>query len=307
MMGSRPLVSIVTTSYNQAAYLEETMRSVLDQDYEPLEYLVIDDGSTDGSADIVRRYADRLAWWDVQENRGQAEALNQAFAHARGDLLGFVSSDDTLLAGAVSRLAGEFERDPALLLVYGGADYIDERSRRVGAVPTLDWDLGRFASTGIQPIPQPASLWSRRAWDLAGPFSARSWALFDTEFYLRIGAAGRVRRVPETLATFRLHSASKQLSRHGKMADECVRFADEFFGSDALPAALRPYARSGRATFYRRGALSWYAAGDIPRARRLFLRSLVLSPRGMDRRQLTRLVRTLAPARVVRHRRRARA
>jgi glycosyltransferase involved in cell wall biosynthesis len=303
---SRPLVSIVTTSYNQAAFLEETLRSVLGQDYESLEYLVIDDGSSDGSVEIVRRHADQLAWWDVQANRGQAAALNRGFGRARGDLLGFVSSDDTLLPGAVSRLAEEFERDPDVLLAYGGADYVDERSRRVAPVPSPEWDLARFARTGIQPIPQPASLWSRRAWELAGSFDEESWALFDTELYLRIGAAGRVVRVPETIATFRLHPESKQLSRHSRMAEECVRFADEFFGSDRLPAPLRPYARSGRASFYRRGALALYAQGEIARARKLFLRSLVLSPRTATRAQLRRLVRTLVPEPIAR-RRRARA
>ena len=276
---------------------------MLEQDYEPLEYIVVDDGSSDDSVEIIRRYADRLASWEVQENRGQAAALNRGFEHARGDLLGFVSSDDTLLPGALSRLAVEFEHDPDLLLVYGGADYTDEESRRVGSVPSLEWDLARFARTGIQPIPQPASLWSRRAWELGGPFDERSWALFDTELYLRIGVAGRVRRVPETVATFRLHPESKQLSRLGKMAEECIRFADEFFGSRQLPEGLQSYARSGRASFYRRAALALYADGEIAKARALFLRSLVVSPRTVTGTQLRRLAKTLVPEPIVRRRR----
>jgi glycosyltransferase involved in cell wall biosynthesis len=304
---SRPLVSIVTTSYNQAAFLEETIRSVVEQDYEPIEYLVIDDGSTDGSDEIIRRYADRLAWWTVQENAGQAVTLNRGFARARGSILGFLSSDDLLLPGAVSKLVSALEADPGAVLAYGDAVHIDECSQRTGVVPAFDWDPAHYARTGRQPIPQPASLFTRRGWDLAGPLDEGAWALFDSELYLRLGTVGRMVRIREPLAAFRLHPESKQLSRGERMGAECVRHADEFFGSDALPAALRPYARSARATFYRRGALSWYAAGDIPQARRLFLRSLVLSPRGMDRKQLTRLVRTLAPARVVRHRRRARA
>jgi hypothetical protein len=212
-----------------------------------------------------------------------------------------------LLPGAVSKLVAALEADPDAVLAYGDAVYIDERSERTGAVPASDWDPARYARTGRQPIPQPASLFTRRGWELAGPLNERAWALFDSELYLRLGTVGRMVRIHEPVAAFRLHPESKQLSRRGRMAEECVRHADEFFGGDALPAALRPYARSGRATFYRRGALAWYAAGDIPQARRLFLRSLVLSPRGMNRKQLTRLVRTLAPARVVRHRRRARA
>jgi glycosyltransferase involved in cell wall biosynthesis len=303
---SKPLVSIVTPSYNQAPFLEETIRSVLEQDYEPLEYLVIDDGSTDGSEEIIRRYADRLAWWTVQENAGQAVTVNRGFARARGSILGFLSSDDLLLPGAVSRLVSALQGDPDAVLAYGNAVYIDERSQRTGVVPAGDWDPARYARTGRQPIPQPASLFTRRGWELAGPLNERAWALFDSELYLRLGTVGRMVRIHEPVAAFRLHPESKQLSRRERMGAECVRYADEFFGSDALPAALRPYARNARATFYRRGALAWYAAGDIPQARRLFLRSLVLSPRGMDRKQLTRLVRTLVPAPVVR-RRRARA
>jgi glycosyltransferase involved in cell wall biosynthesis len=304
---SSPLVSIVTSSYNQAPFLEETIRSVLEQDYEPIEYLVIDDGSTDGSAEIIRRSADRLRWWTVQENAGQAVTVNRGLARARGSILGFLSSDDLLLPGAVSKLVSALESDPSAVLAYGDAVYIDEHSARTAPLPAGDWDPVQYARTGRQPSPQPASLFTRRGWELAGPLNERAWALFDSELYLRLGAVGRMVRIHETVAAFRLHPESKQLSHRERMGAECVRYADEFFGSDALPATLRPYARSARATFYRRGALAWYAAGDIPQARRLFLRSLVLSPRGMDRKQLTRLVRTLVPARVVRDRRRARA
>ena len=298
-----PLVSIVTTSFNQAAFLEETIRSVLAQDYEPVEYLVIDDGSDDGSDEIVRSHAAQLTWFEIGPNRGQPAALNRAFAHAQGELLGFVSSDDTLLPGAVTRLVREFEREPRPVLAYGGAAYVDEHGRSLGPVPSLPWDLRRFARTGIQPNPQPASLWSRPAWELAGPFDEGSWALFDTEFFLKAGHAGPVARVPETLATFRLHPRSKQLSSQIQMAEDCVRFADRFYRADNLPPALRSTARAGRASFYRRAALNFYSAGETARARRLFLRSLFLSPRGITRSQAQRLVRSLVPEGLVRRRR----
>ena len=301
---TRPLVSIVTTSYEHAPYLEETFRSVLEQDYPRIEYLVVDDGSTDESPEIVRRWADRFAWWRVQENEGQVAALNCAFLHATGDLMGFVNSDDTLLPGAVSRMVAEFERDRELLLVYGSATWTDERSQSVGTLEAGEWDAARLARTGKQPVPQPASLWSRRAWELAGPFNPNSWSLFDTEFYLRLAMAGRaVRLPPPPLATFRLHAGSKSMSRFERMADECVRFAEGFYGGPDFPASLRPYARQGRASFYRRAALNCYAAGDLRRARRLFARSLLLSPRGIDRKQASRLVRSFVPERIVRRRR----
>src|SRR5919205_2775909 len=115
----RPLVSIVTPSYNQAAFLEETIRSVLEQDYGPIEYVVVDDGSTDRSVEIVERYADRLAWWTRQENAGQVAALNRGFERTTGEYMAYLNSDDTLLPGAIARMVAELERDPDLWLDYG--------------------------------------------------------------------------------------------------------------------------------------------------------------------------------------------
>ncbi|MDX6478292.1 MAG: hypothetical protein QOG29_879 [Gaiellaceae bacterium] len=302
---SKPLVSIVTTSYNQGRFLEETIRSVLEQDYEPIEYIVVDDGSTDDSVEIIRRYADRLAWWTAQENAGQARALNVGFEHARGDLLGFLSSDDLLLPGATSRLVAEFQRDPELALAYGGAVNIDAESKPFRTVRSGDWDIGYMARTARLLVPQPASLWSRRGWELVGPFNERAWSWFDAELYFRLSTVGGVARIDAPLAAFRLHPESKQMSRHEQMAEESVRFADEFWGGD-LPPELRRYSRAGRAGQYRRAALAYQAAGQIAPARRLFLRSLLLSPRGIRTKQLRRLGVTLLPSAVMR-RRRARA
>jgi glycosyltransferase involved in cell wall biosynthesis len=294
---SRPLVSVVTTSYNQAAFLEETIESVLSQDYEPLEYLVVDDGSTDGSIDVIRRYEDRLTWWAAQENAGQAAALNRGFARATGAVLSFLSSDDTLLPGTVSRVVHAFEAEPDLLMVYGDVLITDERSNVVEHQTSGEWRLPAMART-VYTVHQPASFFTRRAWELAGPFDERSWGLFDVEFGLRLAAVGEARHLHEPLATFRLHAESKQLSRHARMAEECLRFAHDFFESPDLPEPLRPYARAARATLHRRAALNYLAAGEHARARRAFLRSLVLTPRGLTRKQGKRLARTLVPGRL---------
>src|SRR5262245_36795152 len=102
-----PRVSIVTPSYNQAQFLEETMLSVLEQDYPNIEYVVVDDGSTDGSVEIIRRHADRLAWWTHQENAGQVAAINRGFERTSGELMAYLNSDDTLLPGAVTEMVTE--------------------------------------------------------------------------------------------------------------------------------------------------------------------------------------------------------
>jgi glycosyltransferase involved in cell wall biosynthesis len=301
---SRTLVSIVTPSYNQARYLEETINSVLEQDYEPIEYIVVDGGSKDGSVDIIRRYEDRLAWWVSERDGGQPQGLNKGFASARGELLGFVNSDDTLLAGAVSRLVRELERDPEALVAYGDAIYVDERSgeRRYGK--SRIWDLGAMAKAATGTVMQPASLWRRRAWELAGPFDETYQAWFDVLFFLNVARFGRASYVEEPLATYRLHPDSKTVNATGiPQTEELVRLADEFFGGGEVSDELRPYARVARAIHYRRAAWGYYLSGDIAAARRVLLRSMPLRPY-MSRKTVRLLARTFTPEPIVRLRHR---
>jgi glycosyltransferase involved in cell wall biosynthesis len=297
-----PLVSIVTPSFDQAEFLEETIRSVLDQDYEPIEYLVVDGGSTDGSVEIVRRYEDRLAWWTSEPDRGQAHALNKGFARAGGEVLGWLNSDDTLLPGAISRLVGELERDPGLALAYGDAVWLDGESRRIGHQSAREWDLKAMARSGSAHVLQPASLWRREAWERAGPLDESFHYVFDTVFFLRMAALGRASHLAEPLAGYRIHPASKTYSEPLPKIEEYLRLADEVFAAEPL----QRYRRSGRASYYRRAAWSLWNLGELSRARRTFLRSLLLDP-FMSRGTAAKMVRTLVPGPVVRRRRARRA
>ncbi|HYZ78540.1 MAG TPA: glycosyltransferase family 2 protein [Gaiellaceae bacterium] len=290
-----PLVSIVTPSYNQAAFLEETIRSVLEQEYEPIQYVVVDDGSTDASVEIVERYAERLAWWTRQENAGQVAALNRGFERTCGEYMGYLNADDTLLPGAVARMVAELERDPGLWLVYGDALYTDERSRQTGYLPSREFDVVEMVRRCDNHVVQPATLWRRAAWERFGPFAERGWYFFDFEFFLRFPPE-RVRRVAEPLATYRIHPEAKSTGVAGsRLARDHARLAETFFGGDRLPAAAGGVAREGRSSAYLLGAEFAYEGLDLPLARRYVLRGLRLHPRHASPRWLSLAAKSFLP------------
>jgi glycosyltransferase involved in cell wall biosynthesis len=301
---SAPLVSIVTPSYQQGAYLEDTIRSVLEQDYEPIEYVVVDGGSTDGSVEIIRRYEDRLAWWVSEPDGGQPQGLNKGFARSKGELMGYLNSDDTLLPGAVSRLVAELGRDPEALVAYGDAVYVDERGSDTHYGKSKVWGVGPMARVATGTVMPSASLWRRRAWELAGPFDESYQVWFDVLFFLDVARFGPASYVEEPFMTYRIHPESKTANATRiAHTEELMRVADEFFGGPDLPEELRPHARDARAGYYRRAAWGYYSSGDTAAARRALLRSVPLRPR-MSRKTARLLARTLTPEPVVRLRHR---
>jgi glycosyltransferase involved in cell wall biosynthesis len=290
----------VTPSYNQADFLEETMRSVLDQDYPNLEYVVVDDGSTDGSVDVIRRYADRLHWWTQQENAGQVAAINRGFEQTRGTIMAYLNSDDTLLPGAVTQLVRELQDDPELVLVYGDSVLVDERGEQVDYLAARPWDVERMVSACDNHVPQPSAFWTRRGWDAVGPMNESGFYFFDFEFFLRLGGVGKVRSVAHAFSTYRLHDQSKTMGAPVGKANDYVRFADEFLAAPDVPTYLRPYTRVGRSSAYIAASDYYYWTFDSARARKHLVRALLLAPGNQTRRALSLLVKTFVPVAAVR-------
>lgn len=292
-------VSIVTPSYNQAQFLEETIVSVLEQDYPNIEYVVVDGGSTDGSVEIARRYESRLHKLVVQEDAGQVAAINDGFRLTDGDLLGWLNSDDVLLPGAVSAVVEAFREDPEALLIYGDNMYIDEAGREVEPANGAPFDAVTMVRRAKNWVPQPGSLFRREALELA-PLNERGYYFFDFEFVLRLGAAGRVKYVPGLLAEYRLHAGSKTVGEPLRRAHDFVRIADEFFAAPDFPSALRPHVRVGRASAYLEASELAYNGLDLAAARRYFVRGVQLARGRISRRALGVGVRVLLPKWAVR-------
>lgn len=291
-MSARPLVSIVTPSYNQAAFLEETILSVLGQDYEPIEYVVVDGGSTDGSVEIIRRYEEGLAWWSTGRDGGQAAALNAAFARTTGEFVGWLNSDDTLLPGSVTCAVDALVAHPDALFVYGDAIYTDAESRHTGYFPSDDLDPVEMVRRCIDKINPQGALFRRRAIDVGGPLEG--FYCWDFEFVLRLGIAGRAVRIEEPLATFRIHDESKSVgSSPARRAQDYLRMYERFFSQPDLPPAVRAVEDEAWGSVLMWAGELYYAAGDHKRARGLFRRSFSRHRRA---RAVALMARAMLPA-----------
>lgn len=222
MSAFQPLVSVVTPSFNQAQFLERTIQSVLAQDYPRVEYIVVDGGSTDGSRAIVEKYAHRLDWWVSEPDAGQTAAINKGLAHAHGEILAWLNSDDTWLPGAVSAAVEAFKRHPASGLVYGSANYIGADDRLLGRFPAAQTDYKRLRQ-GYVHIPQQAAFFRSDIWKQVGPLDSTMYFAMDYDLWLRIARRAPLQFIPETWANFRLHTLAKTIAADERCWPEMLR------------------------------------------------------------------------------------
>ncbi len=219
-----PLISVVTPSFNQAAYLETTIRSVLEQGYPNLEYLVIDGGSTDGSVDIIKKYADRLTYWVSEPDSGQSNAINKGFARATGELLAWLNSDDYYMPGALHAFAEAAVAHPDADFFVGIGRAVDVNGRilfdlpppeNLGLESTYRWlDRGDFL--------QPSAIFRRRIWERAEPIDEDIHFVMDVDLWLRMAKAGcRFHLIDAVLSSALVHAAAKTTAYTHLMRVDC--------------------------------------------------------------------------------------
>lgn len=212
-----PLITVVTPSFNQARFIEETIRSVLLQGYPRLEYIVMDGGSTDGSADIIRTYDRWIAAWRSERDAGQSDAINKGFRLANGEIIAWLNSDDTFHPGALAQVAQHFVARPAMGMLYGGCDIINEDGSLYTRYPSRDFDLKILINTWNF-IPQPATFFRREAYRAVGEVDVALHYSMDRDLWIRLGRKFEVQRVEEPLANIRYYDDCKTaaISREGR-------------------------------------------------------------------------------------------
>jgi glycosyltransferase involved in cell wall biosynthesis len=232
-----PRVSIVTPSFNQAAYLEQTIRSVLAQDYTgEIEYIVMDGGSTDGSVEIIQRFDDELASWTCERDEGQASAINRGFARASGTIFAWVNSDDLLAPSAVTVAIDAFTRlGEQVGVVYGDRLHIDARGNVIGInrMPAFYDAMFRRNFT----LPQETVFFRREVFDVAGKLDEALRFSLDFDLWVRMARHTGVHHVPAFLGSFREHETSKSVHAD-RYLDEHASVYRKHFGRD-LPSAMR--------------------------------------------------------------------
>jgi glycosyltransferase involved in cell wall biosynthesis len=244
-----PLVSIVVPSYNHGRYLKEAIDSILAQDYLRVELIVIDDGSTDSSREILAAYGHRFHW-EFQENQGQVATLNRGWTMSKGDIIGYLSADDLLLPGSVSAAVDCLRQHPEAVLSYSDFNLIDPDSAVVRRVVAPECTYRDMVVKMLCP-PGPGAFFRRTAFEKAGLWHTGYKQMLDFEYWLRLGLHGRFIHIPQILAAYRVHQGSQSFAATSVIRpEEPITIITDYFKNPLVPSDIRTSQREAVGTAY---------------------------------------------------------
>lgn len=276
-METLPSVSIITPSYNQAAFLEQTILSVLGQDYHDLEYMIVDGGSVDGSVEIIRKYADRLAWWISEKDRGSADGINKGLQRARGEFVAWLNSDDVYLPGAIAQAVQALQAHPDAGLVFSDVASIDADGKQFNLMRYGDWGLTGLIQFRI--IGQPGVFMRRSVLEEAGFLDESYHYLFDHHLWLRIGLRSQVKYIPGACwAAARYHPGAKNVAQAAAFGSEAYRILEWMESNPDFQLHLEGIRRRARAGAHRLNAFYLLDAGQPRAALRAYWQGLIQYP-----------------------------
>jgi GT2 family glycosyltransferase len=272
----------VTPSYNQANFLEQTIRSVLEQDYSTVEYIVVDGGSTDDSVGIIRKYADQFSWWVSEKDSGQGEAINKGLSRAKGEIVAWINSDDYYLPNAISSAVKIFEQNPDVTLVYGDMLAVDRNSQTINVLKYRQLSLEDLLC--FQIIGQPAVFMRRDAYEKAGGLDTRFHFMLDHHLWIRMAQQGKILHVPQIWAAARYHAQAKNRRLPVEFGREAFRILDWMKSQPDLAETVTGVDRRARASAYRVNARYFLDAGQsVPSLRAWFTALFIHPPTALQR------------------------
>jgi len=275
-MNDLPVVTIVTPSFNQAPFLEKTIRSVLEQDYPRIEYLVVDGASTDGSVEIIKKYADRINWWVSEKDNGQADGINKGLRRANGEIVAWLNSDDFYLPGSISGAVQALRVNPGVGFVHGDLQVVNSAGEVTNILTYGDWGLKGLMEFRI--IGQPTVFMRRQVLEAAGYLDPDYHFLLDHQLWLRLAMHAGMKYIPQLWAGEHYHAASKNLAHAAEFGTEALRIVEWMATEPRLKDILQQDYRRIKAGAERLNAFYLFDAQDYKKSLQAYWRSLRSHP-----------------------------
>jgi len=271
-----PKISVVTPSYNQAQFIEQTIQSVLAQDYPNLEYMVVDGASKDHSVEIIKQYESKLTWWISEPDHGQSEACNKGWRRATGDIIGWLNSDDLFLPGTLYKVAAAFQTHPEMGFIFGDVLSIDAEGNIFNVMRFDDWGLDELMAFNI--ISQPGVFMRREILEKAGFLEPDMHFLQDHHLWLKMAQLAPIHYVPGELAAARYHSAAKNVGAGARYGKDAYRIVEWMQTQPLLAQRFKTHSRKIWAGAHRINARYLLDGGDAMPAFKAYWKCLVTDP-----------------------------
>lgn len=274
-----PMVSIITPSFNQGHFIEDNILSVKQQSYTQIEHIVVDGKSTDNTVEMLKNHEGSypLRWYSERDN-GQSEAINKGIGLARGEILGWVNSDDAYLPNAVALAVNAFSADPSIDWIYGDGYWIDENNKILYPKTGKVFSHRDLLLEGVF-FPQPSVFFKRELVDRVGHLDETIHTTMDFDYFIRMALASKPTYISSPLAVRRKHDEAKSSKRSGDFYLDGIRALDKLYSSADLPECIRKVKKEAYSNQYLAGAYKKMLEGLYDEAKSLLLTSLKLFPK----------------------------